>query len=115
MSNAPQPARHVTQSSLAPALKKQQERMKAQQPEAPEPMPKLSPSVMALLSGSAAPPGASTEDVTTVPGLKGHLVPSALAGLHSVALHVLAAAGVLLPVRGDGEPDAKRMRTDIGA
>merc|ERR1711920_83696 len=65
----------------------------------PEPMPQLSPSVMALLSGGA-PAGPSSEQVTTVPGLRNHLVPGALAGLHPVALHVLAGAGVLLPVQG---------------
>lgn len=71
-------------------------------------MPTLSPAVMALLSGNAGAPGGGG-DVTQVAGLRGHLVPSAMVGLHRVALHVLASAGVLLPA-GSEEPDHKRMR-----
>lgn len=76
---------------------------------APEAMPSLSPNVMALLSGGAAAAAraqANADEVTTVPGLRGHLVPSALAGLHPVALHVLAAAGVLLQARGGADGGA---------
>lgn len=109
----------VQQQAFAPAQpaassrSRQQPQMMYAAPAAPaEPMPTLSPAVMALLSGGANSAAGGMEEVTTVPGLRGHLVPSALAGLHSVALHVLASAGVLLPAPpGGGEPDQKRMRT----
>eukprot|EP00427_Karlodinium_veneficum_P039081 CAMPEP_0169297278 /NCGR_PEP_ID=MMETSP1016-20121227/65622_1 /TAXON_ID=342587 /ORGANISM="Karlodinium micrum, Strain CCMP2283" /LENGTH=145 /DNA_ID=CAMNT_0009388793 /DNA_START=32 /DNA_END=469 /DNA_ORIENTATION=+ len=68
----------------------------------------LSPGVQKLLL-TANYQDSSSENAVSVPALPGRTVPGKLAGLHPVALQVLAAAGVLSLGKGGYERAAHRI------